>query len=191
MTLGMRGVFPDRAGARLYHRVDLGSGIRMGKAHWIQVFLFLHVMGAIAALGPTLTYGLWTALGDRGTPAERVFAIRGIRWVDNHLATPAFVAQAITGISLILLLGISFLHTAWLLCGVALYVVLVAFAMAVYAPVVRAQAEAAERAASDPPAAAEYAEISGRSRAFGVIALVLTVAIVYFMVVKPALWSAG
>ena len=120
--------------------------------------------------------------------------LRGISWVDAHLATPAYMAQAITGITLILLLGTSFIHTAWLLVGVSLYVVLVLFAVIVYAPVVRSQIEGAERVAaqpSDAQASADYRAIAARARGFGILAIVLTVAIVFFMVVKPALWSVG
>jgi uncharacterized membrane protein len=165
----------------------------MSKAAWIDLVLFLHVMGAIAALGPTLSYGLWTRLGDRASAGERAFVLRGISWVDQHLATPAYMAQAVTGILLILLLGVSFLHTAWLLVGVAIYVVLVLFAMIVYAPVVRRQIEAAERVAAQPSeqAAGDYRPIAARARSYGIVAIVLTAAIVFFMVVKPALWSAG
>jgi hypothetical protein len=52
----------------------------------------------------------------------------------------------------------------------------------------------AERLAEDPAdraAAAEYAEVADRARAYGITAILLTVAILYFMIVKPTLWSAG
>jgi uncharacterized membrane protein len=166
----------------------------MSRADWIHIVLFLHVLGAIAALGPTLTYGLWTQLGERATPAERAWVLRGISWVDGHLATPAYMAQAVTGVALILLLKISLIHTAWLLMGVLLYVILVVFATAIYAPVVRAQIAAAELAAARPEdqgVSSSYRAAAARARSLGIVAVVLTVAIVFFMVVKPTLWSAG
>jgi uncharacterized membrane protein len=158
------------------------------------VFLFLHIFGAIAAVGPTLTYGLWNAQAERADPGVRAFVLRTVSWVDGHLATPAFIVQAFTGIALVLLLRLRFWHTAWLLTGVAIYVVTAIFAIMVYAPVVRRQIDLAERVAADPSDASlgtEYAAVAGRARAMGITAGVLTVAILYFMIVKPTLWSAG
>jgi uncharacterized membrane protein len=166
----------------------------MSRTTWIQVFVFLHILGAIAAVGPTLSYALWIRLGERGSAAERSFALRGISWVDSHLATPAFMAQAVTGIVLILLLEIDFFQTAWLILGVSIYVVLTVFAVAVYAPVVKRQVELAARVAAEPgdeAAGREYAGVAARGRAFGIVATVLVLIIVYLMVVKPTLWSAG
>lgn len=166
----------------------------MSRAAWIQLFLFLHVFGAVAAVGPTLTYGLWLSRAERSGPAVRAFVLRTTSWVDGHLATPAFMVQAVTGVALILLLRIRFLHTAWLLSGVSLYVVTAVFAITVYAPVVRRQIALAEHLAGrpdDPAAVEEYASVSRRARALGIAAILLTVAILVFMIVKPALWSAG
>jgi uncharacterized membrane protein len=166
----------------------------LSRATWIQLFVFLHVLGAITAVGPTLTYGLWLRLGEREGPQQRVFVLRNVSWVDNHLATPAFIAQAVTGLTLILLLEIDFFQTAWLLLGVTLYVALTVFAMAVYAPTIRRQIQLAERTAADPAnqdASREYAAVAARARTFGIVAVVIVLAIVFLMVVKPDLWSAG
>jgi uncharacterized membrane protein len=175
-------------------RAEAEPGGAMSRTTWIEVFLFLHILGAIAAVGPTLSYALWNRLGERGSASERSFALRGISWVDSHLATPAFIAQAVTGIVLILLLEIDFFETAWLILGVSLYVMLTVFAIAAYAPVVKRQVALAERLASEPgddAFAREYAEVAGRARTFGIVAIVLVLIIVYLMVVKPELWSAG
>lgn len=166
----------------------------MDRAFWIDVFLFLHVLGAILAVGPTMTYAMWATLGQKAGPAQRAFAIKGINWVDSHLATPAFIAQALTGIAMILLLEISFLHTAWLLMGVGLYVVVMILAVAVLTPVVKRQVDLVERTAADPAddgLNSQLAAVTAQVRKIGFTAGVLTLAIVFFMVVKPTLWSAG
>ena len=171
---------------------ELGATVSRGS--WIDVFLFLHVLGAIAAVGPTLTYGMWLARGERMDPGTRAFVLRTTAWVDGHLATPAFMVQAFTGTALILLLKISFIHTAWLVSGVAAYVVTTVFAVGVYAPVVKRQIALAERVATgpaDPVPQTEYQAVARRARAFGILAIVLTLVILYFMIVKPTLWSAG
>jgi uncharacterized membrane protein len=145
-------------------------------------------------VGPTLTYGLWTARAEKAGPDHRAFAVRTVSWIDNHLATPAFMLQAVTGVVLLLLLRLRFFHTAWLLSGVAVYVITAIFATTVYVPVVRRQIGLAEQLAGDNSNAslnAEYASVAARSRAFGITTGILTLTILYFMIVKPALWSAG
>jgi uncharacterized membrane protein len=164
------------------------------RALWIDVFLFLHVLGAILAVGPTMTYAMWATLGEKAGPAQRAFAIRGINWVDSHLATPAFMAQALTGIALILLLEISFINTAWLLVGVGLYVVVMIVAVGVLVPIEKRHMDVAERSAADPGNQSlnqQYLDITAQVRKIGSTIGVLTLAIVFFMVVKPTLWSAG
>ncbi len=166
----------------------------MSRATWIDIFLFLHVMGAIAAVGPTMTYAMWARLGERAGVQQRSFAVNGINWVDSHLAPPAFMAQAVTGIVLILLLRVSFIHTAWLLVGVSIYVVVVVLAVVALTPAVKRQIEVADRTAANPGdegAERAFAAAVGRVRSIGVLVGFLTLAIVFFMVVKPALWSAG
>jgi uncharacterized membrane protein len=166
----------------------------MSRASWIQLFLFLHVFGAIAAVGPTLTYGLWLLRAEKAGPQHRAFVLRTTSWVDGHLATPAFMVQAVTGVVLLLLERLRFFHTAWLLTGVAIYAVTAVFAVTLYAPVVRRQIALAERlaeASEDRALSAEYSVVAARARAFGIAAIVLTVAILYFMIVKPPLWSAS
>jgi hypothetical protein len=166
----------------------------MDRAFWIDVFLFLHVLGAILAVGPTMTYAMWARLGEKAGPGQRAFAIKGINWVDRHLANPAFVAQALTGIALILLLEISFLHTAWLLMGVGIYVVVMITAVAVLVPIEKRHMDIAERSAADPgneTLSQQYLQITGQIRRIGTTIGILTLVIVFFMVVKPELWSAG
>ena len=163
----------------------------MDRAFWISLFLFLHVMGAIAAVGPTLTYGLWVSLAERASPGERAFTLRSISWIDRHLPTPAYMAQAVTGVFLIGLEGWSFWHTGWLVTGVAIYAALVIVAVRVYAPAFRRQRELAETVAAEPDdgrAAAAYVAAAHTSTIYGAVVTVLTIVVVFLMVWKPNLW---
>jgi uncharacterized membrane protein len=180
--------------ARSHERCASNEEATVSRAAWVQLFGFLHVLGAIAAVGPTLTYGLLAFLGERRGPAHRAFALDAIGWIDRHLATPAFVVQAGTGTALIFLARWRFLQTAWLLLGVAIYALVALLAVTVYAPLVRRQRALAHTLAArptDPGLASRYAEAARRSRALGVLVVVLTLAILYLMVVKPPLWSPG
>src|SRR5262245_25762327 len=163
----------------------------MDKDLWIKVFLFLHVMGAIAALGPTLTYGLWISLAERSDASTRAYTLRSISWIDGHLPTPAYMAQAVTGVFLIGLEGWAFWQTGWLVTGVAIYAALVIVAIRVYAPAFRRQRELAETVATDPSdtrAAAAYATAARTSTIEGAVVTVLTIVVVFLMVWKPDLW---
>jgi uncharacterized membrane protein len=163
----------------------------MDRAFWIHVFLLMHVLGAIAALGPTLTYGLWIALAERSDPQTRAFVLRSISWVDSRLPTPAYIAQAVTGVVLIALLGLSFFQTDWLVVGVSIYVVLVVVAIAAYAPAYRRQQRLADAIAADPSnaeAVAAYPAAARASRVLGIVVGGLTLLVVFFMVWRPNLW---
>lgn len=166
----------------------------MSRASLFQLFLFLHIFGAIAAVGPTLTYGFLLMRGEGEGPLQRAFAMRSIGWIDNHLATPAFIVQAGTGSALIFIRRWTFYRTAWLISGVAIYVLVTVIAVTLYAPMVRRQRQLAEHLAdspSDPLLNEEYASVAGRARTIGILVAVLTIGILYFMIVKPPLWSAG
>lgn len=162
----------------------------MDKEFWIKVFLFLHVMGAIAALGPTLTYGIWMALAEKADVGTRAFTLNSISWLDRRLPTPAYMAQAITGVVLIGLEGWVFFKTGWLVVGVAIYAALTITAVRAYAPTFRRQRDLAIQIASDPEsgAAPAYEAAARTSRTYGAIVTVLTIIVVFLMVWKPNLW---
>ena len=158
------------------------------------MFLFLHVLGAVSALGPTLTYGLWVRRGELDGPGPRAFALRTISWIDRRLATPSYVLQAVTGTVLILLAGRDLLRTAWLLLAIGIYALMVVFAVGLYAPTFRSQREIAERLTergADPDLEAKYLAAGKRAATYGSVAVVLTILVLFLMVVKPALWSSG
>jgi Predicted integral membrane protein (DUF2269) len=163
----------------------------MDKPFWIHVFLLLHVLGAIAALGPTLTYGLWVSMAERADPATRAFVLRSISSLDRRLPTPAYMAQAVTGVVLIGLTGISFFQTGWLVTGVAIYAALTATAVRAYAPAFRRQRDLAAQVALDPTdaaAATAYRAAATTATRFGVVVTALTLVVVFLMVWKPDLW---
>jgi uncharacterized membrane protein len=163
----------------------------MDKAFWARVFLLLHVLGAISALGPTLTYGMWLGLAERADAATRAFVLRSISWLDAHLPTPAYMAQAVTGVFLIWLRGWDFFATGWLVVGVAVYIGLTITAIVAYAPAFRRQRDLAIRVAADPTDAAattKYRAAATTSTRFGAIVTALTVVVVFLMVWKPNLW---
>lgn len=151
--------------------------------------LVLHVLGAIVALGFSLSYGLWVRRGEVDGVQGRAFALRTVSWIDRRVTTPAYIAQLVTGLLLVATIDWGLLRQAWLEVSLGIYVLLTVIAITVYAPAFRRQREIAERIASGDADEAEYAEASSRATAWGVAVTVLTLVIVVLMVWKPPLWS--
>jgi uncharacterized membrane protein len=154
----------------------------------LRLFLVLHVLGAVVALGFSLSYGIWTALGEARGPAERAFALRTISWIDKRFTTPAYIAQAVTGVILVGLLDWSLLRQSWLEISIGLYVVLTILAIARFAPLHRRQTELAERLVAGDDVAADYRSVAASALRWGVVVTAMTLAIVVLMVTKPVWW---
>lgn len=161
----------------------------MTRSDWITLVRFLHVLGAVVALGFSLSYGLWISRGDAAGGEARSFALRTVSWIDRRLTTPAYVVQLVTGLVLVFLLDASLLRRAWIELAIGLYALVVVLAIVVYAPAHRRQTRFAERLAAGEPVEAEYAEVSARARRAGLLVTALTLAILALMVFKPTFWS--
>lgn len=159
----------------------------MDRADLRTVILILHVLGAVVALGFSLSYGLWMARGNATGPGERVFALQTVSWIDRRLTTPAYVLQLVTGLILVSIAGWDLLLQGWLAVSVGLYVLLTALAITTYAPAHRRQTGLAEQLAAGAAVEADYRAASARARRLGVLVTALTVAILVLMVWKPTL----
>ncbi|HSL10821.1 MAG TPA: DUF2269 family protein [Actinomycetota bacterium] len=154
-----------------------------------RIVLFLHVVGAVIALGFSLSYGLWLARGDAVGGERRAFALQTVSWIDRRLTTPAYVMQAVTGIALVFLTDVDRFREAWLELSIGIYVVLTVLAIARYAPAHRRQTALAEALATGDGDARAYADASTVARRWGSVVTALTVVILFLMVWKPTLWT--
>jgi len=161
----------------------------VSKGDVFRIVLFLHVLGAVVALGFSLSYGLWIARGDVAGGDRRTFALQTISWIDRRLTTPAYVLQALTGVVLVLLTDVDRFREAWLELSIGIYVLLTVLAILRYAPAHRRQAVLADQLANGEADATTYAEASGVARRWGIVVTSLTLVILFLMVWKPALWS--
>jgi uncharacterized membrane protein len=161
----------------------------MSRSDWRTVVLVLHIMGAIVALGFSLSYGLWTARGSAEGAAQRVFALRTVSWIDRRFTTPAYVLQAVTGVLLVALIDWDLLRQAWLEVSIGIYVLLTILAIVAFAPAHRRQTAVAERIAAGEDLEAEHTSAATAATRWGLVVTLLTVLIVVLMVSKPALWS--
>lgn len=165
----------------------------------VAIFLFLHVLGAIVAFGPTFTFSLIAGLSGR-YPQHGPFGIELSAVISKRLVLPMAVVQGITGLVLVVAVPYDILANHWLTLGIVLYLIDLAFAFWVQLPAVERMAaitrpalvggglsSAAGAPASDAPAGPppELAALGTRVRNGGFFMAALLVAIVFLMVVKP------
>ncbi len=150
--------------------------------------LFAHILGAIVAFGPTFAFPMIGAAGGR-EPQHVNFALRISRTIAERLVWPLALLQGVTGFALVLALELDLLATEsrWLLAGIALYAAALAMSYFVVLPNVRRLIEITSSppppGSSGPPPELLARVAAGRRN--GLIQLVLVIAIVALMVLKP------
>jgi uncharacterized membrane protein len=153
--------------------------------------LFLHVLGAIIAFGPTFSSPI---IGRMGA-AEREhgnFAMRVSRQLARVQIVPLALFQGITGVGLIVAAGIDLMKANWLLVAIVLYLIAIGFAIFVQTPrakrIIEMTTPPAGAPAGPPPAGGPPPALLGEIRKVklgGQLLIGLIVAIVFLMVVKP------
>ncbi len=160
----------------------------------LQLFLFLHVLGAIAVFGPTFAFPLISGQAGKA-PQHGHFAAVVMDLIERRIVVPGAIVQGITGVGLILILGPDLTSPAWrwLIAGIVLYLIAVIYAILVQAPAAEkmVQLTAGGPPAGAPPAGApagpppEIAATAQRLQRGGMFLTVMIVLIVALMVVKP------
>src|SRR2546427_6880912 len=115
----------------------------------LVILKLIHVLAAITAVGANLTYTYWMRYA--GQDRDRlIWTMKGIRRLDNFIATPAYVVLLITGV-LMVIGGVFSFQTGWIVAAIALYVVVVVvIRIAFYAPALKRQIAEAEADATSP-----------------------------------------
>jgi uncharacterized membrane protein len=144
-------------------------------------FKTLHILFAIVAVGFNISYGIWQALAARETE-HTGFALRGIKFLDDRVATPSYIGLLVVGIILVLIGPYDF-TTFWIAVAIGLYVLLFIVAVVFYTPALRGQIAAYEAGGAQ---SAEFQALGARGRTFGILTGVIVLAIIVLMVVKPS-----
>ena len=147
-----------------------------------SVLKFFHVLLAIVAVGFNASYGIWLARAAK-EPQHAPHVLRGIRFLDDRIANPAYGLLLVLGLAMVWESGIPF-STFWIAASLVLYVVVTVMAVALFSPALRQQVALAEAGRTDSN---EYRQVAKRSGAVGRILVVIVVIIVFFMVTKPTL----
>jgi uncharacterized membrane protein len=148
------------------------------------ILKWIHVLSAIVAVGSNVTYGVWISRAARN-PEALPFTLRGIKLIDDWLSNPAYGLLLITGLWMVFVANFP-LTTPWLLTALILYGLLVILGLVGYSPTLRRQIQLVQNPGPD---SSEYRAMANRGTVMGILVAVLAIAIIYLMVVKPALWS--
>ncbi len=148
------------------------------------ILKWLHILAAITALGANITYSIWRSRALRD-PQNLGFVLRTIRFIDMRLVNPAYLVLLALGLIMVYL-GHWSITSPWLVAGIALYVLVFLLGFLVIAPVSRRQVALVE---ASQPGPQEYQSVARRANLTGAVLVAVVVAIVFFMVVKPALWG--
>ena len=148
--------------------------------------LFLHVLGAIVAFGPSFAFPFIGAMG--GSEREHAnFATRVSYMISRRLVVPIALTMPVTGFGMILVAGLDLSSRAywWLGIAIVLYVVAIAFAIGVNWPSIRRVIELTSAPPGPDGPAAELPGLIARVKRGGQLLAVLIVVITFLMVVKP------
>ena len=155
----------------------------------IGLLVFLHVLGAIAAFGPTFAFPIIGPMAGR-EPQHANFTLRLQEAIITRLVVPLAIVQGITGLLIVAVIGFDLLRQAWLLIAIVLYLIALAISLGVALPNLRRllaatsappppRPEGAPAPSGPPP---HIAAMVARSRQLGMAQAVLIVLIVFLMV---------
>ena len=145
------------------------------------VLKFIHIFAAIIAVGSNITYGVWNAR-SHADPAHLGFALKGIKFLDDRIANPAYGVLLVTGLVMVFM---QWKITAlWIVIALILFAAIVVLGVGFYSPMLRNQIRLVEAGQTSSP---EYARLAGLSRRFGPGLGIIVVVILVMMVFKPSL----
>jgi uncharacterized membrane protein len=160
---------------------------------WVfAILLFLHVMGAIIAFGPTYSFLILGPMSGR-EPQHANFAVRFQHAVSTRMILPLAVFQGITGLLLVWKVGFEVLTRGWLLLAIVLYLIALGTGFLVLVPTASKLIAATSGPPPAPPAGSpppsgpppHIRALVRRARMAGMSNAILILVIVFLMVTKP------
>lgn len=143
---------------------------------------YIHILSAIVAVGSNLTYGVWFARAG-AQRAELGFALKGIKFIDDRIANPAYGVLFLTGLIMIFL-GHWSITSLWLIVAIVLFIALAVLGFAVASPQFRNQIRLVDAGDTSSP---EFLRNARGGRILGPVLGVIVLVILAMMVFKPTL----
>jgi hypothetical protein len=145
------------------------------------VLKFIHILAAITAVGANITYGVWSAR-SQAEPAHLGFALKGIRFLDDRIANPAYGVLLLTGLLMVFMQWR--ITSLWIIVALLLFAVLVVVAVAFYSPLLRNLIKLVDAGDTTSP---DFARLARQNRMLGAGIGLIVVLILVMMVFKPTL----
>ena len=150
-----------------------------------RLLLLVHILAGIAWVGGAIVIQATLFAARRSQPPEGVDEVmRSFAWADTWLALGAPLVVVITGVAMVLINGAWTFEQAWILGSIGLVVAYEAIAMTVGARLYR-QVESAR--AQRLLETADHVRTMRAWGRLGAVLLVMLVAIVGLMVLKPGI----
>jgi hypothetical protein len=151
-------------------------------------FLFLHILGAIIAFGPTFAFSIMGGLAGK-EPQHANFSSRQVAAISRGIIYPLAIIQGITGLLLIASGKIDVSTRPWLAIAIVLYLILLYYGLVVQRNALHHLIELTSTppppgTPSGPPPPEVMAAVKKVQRG-GMFLGILIVVIVFLMVVKP------
>ena len=143
---------------------------------------FIHILSAIVAVGLNISYAIWILRAQR-EPAHTAFALKGIKFLDDRIANPAYGLLLLSGLLMVVLLPIP-ITTLWIVIALVLYAALLVVAITQYTPTLRSQIKLAE---AGDTTSGEFRGLARRGQLLGQTLGLIVLVILAMMVFKPHL----
>lgn len=142
---------------------------------------YIHILLAIIAFGFNATYAIWIQRAERH-PEHLDFALRGVKFLDDYVANPAYLLLLVSGLGMVFLAHYNVLTTFWLLAALIIFAVAIAVGYGVYTPTLRRQIQVL---AAEGQKSQAYQALSLRGTIVGITLAVLVLLILVLMVFQP------
>lgn len=143
--------------------------------------VFIHIFTAMTAVGLNASYVIWIMRGEKD-PANLPFALRGVKFIDDYVANPCYLAAGVSGV---LMIAMGKMVAPFLWAAIGLYLLAMITAYGVYTPLLSRQIKTLEaKGAGD----GEYQALARRSNQVGMFMGLLVVVILALKIFEPPLW---
>src|SRR5260370_30125699 len=100
-----------------------------------SIVKYIHILAAIVAVGFNISYAVWIIRAQRD-PGHVPFTLKGIKFLDDRIANPAYGVLLLTGLLMVFLAGDS-ITPFWIDSALGLFVGLVVVAVTRSHPTLR------------------------------------------------------
>jgi len=146
------------------------------------VLKYIHILAAITAVGMNISYTVWIIRAQMDS-THTAFALKGIKFMDDRIANPAYGVLLLTGRLMVFVLPYP-ITTLWIDISLVLWLALILVGIFAYTPTLRAQVKLAEAGDVSSP---QFERLGNRGAIFGAVTGVIVVVILIMMVFKPHL----